>query len=100
MKCQLRFASSQHHRFLAVRRDLGENHTEAESREAAEESLCVCLWSPVPEDAAETPSINIIITESLWDPLRAGTVPSNMHPFLFLHFLLCKAEVIYSTLIL
>lgn len=37
LRCQLRFASSEHHRFLTVRRDLGEYRTEAGNRERQRE---------------------------------------------------------------
>lgn len=46
LECQLRFASSQHHRFLTVRRDLGEYHTEAGSSERQREKGCVCVVVP------------------------------------------------------
>lgn len=97
LECQLRFASSQHHRFLAVRRDLGEHHREAGSWEKQQQSS---VWMPVAlcaRAAAATPQSASSLQR---DPLCAGAVPRNLHTFPVFNFLLLwKAEIIYSTLI-
>lgn len=49
-------------RFLVVRGDLGEHHTEAGRREAEEKAVCVPVV-PVWEESAASPSIHSIFAE-------------------------------------